>query len=77
MYRKKRSGFRTSLKLFACLAGVVYVAPHPANSMSSLPLDLGRAFNVGKLLSQTSETMLVKALQEIRVVAVFAQRIGQ
>lgn len=66
MYRKKRDGFRTTLKLFACLAGVVYVAPHPANSMSSLPLDLGQSFSTGKLLPQTPETMLVRALQEIR-----------
>lgn len=66
-YRKKRDGLKATLKVLACVAGVIYVAPHPANSMSTAPLELGRSFNVGKLLlPQNPETMLVRALQEIR-----------
>ena len=56
-YRKKRDGLKAALKVLACVAGVIYVAPHPANSMSTAPLELGRSFNVGKLLlPQNPET---------------------
>lgn len=66
MKQQRRSGLKTGLKLLACLSGVVYVAPHPANSMSNLPFDLGRTVNVGRLLPQSPETMLVRVLQDIR-----------
>ena len=64
MKQQRRSGLKTGLKLLACLSGVVYVAPHPANSMSNLPFDLGRTVNVGRLLPQSPETMLVRVLQD-------------
>ncbi len=64
--QQSRSRLKSGLRLLACVAGVIYVAPHPANSMSNLPFDLGRASSVGRVLPLTPETMLVGAIRDIR-----------
>lgn len=66
MKQQRRAGLKHGIRMLACLAGVAYVAPHPANSMSNLPFDLSRSVSIGSLLPQTPETMLVKVLQDIR-----------